>query len=646
MRRSAWLNEVSTFFSLRDLVNTNLNDTKGLDMSNSTELSTGSTERSTGPIVGIDLGTTNSVVAAIVNGQPQVLEESGEKILPSVVGVNFDGNLVTGLPARNQLAAFPERTIASVKRKMGTMEAITLGDESFTPPEVSAMILRRLRDRASRVLGETVSRAVVTVPALFDESQRQATREAGQLAGLKVERIINEPTAATLVYHAGSQDQKHVVVYDFGGGTFDVSVVRMERGVVEVLSSKGDTQLGGDDLDNMLLNHVVEPFLDRHQLDLREEASTRYRLLQACEKAKQGLSQQESVEIAEEFIADKDGQPLNLVVSVTRREFEELISPLVDRTIESVNQALRDAGLTVHQIDDLVLVGGSTRIPLVQSRLREEFMHEPSRAVDPDLAVALGAATQAAMFDGEVAGPVLVDVTGHTLGIEVATDVSFSGPQMEFSPIIHRNSPLPARHEESYSKMYEDQERAEIHVLQGEHMNVNRNRSIGRFKLDLKAGGGELTKVVVRFDLTLDGTLKVTATQPATGKGEELSIDNALSQFQTDDRQRAETRLGAMFDASEELLEDADLPTSTEWDRPGEMESRKAALDSSDAGLRYPAGLALLEKALKVGTGIGSDDAEDIHTLTVSLKEAITSGDETAVASLSEELDDILFYVQ
>ena len=303
-----------------------------------------------GPIVGIDLGTTNSVVAAIVDGKPSVLDEDGESILPSVVGINPKGQLVTGVVARNQLAAFPDCTIASIKRKMGSMDPITLGDQAFTPPEISAMILRRLRDRASRALGKPVNRAVITVPAFFDENQRQATREAGELAGLTVERIINEPTAATLVYHAGEQDPKHIVVYDFGGGTFDVSIVRMEAGVVEVLSSKGDTRLGGDDLDNALLNHLADQFAQAHQVDLRGNMQARYRLLHACEQAKCRLSRDETVEIAEEFIAEKDGQPLNLTASITRHEFEELIEPFVERTIECVDEALARCG-TDHSSD-------------------------------------------------------------------------------------------------------------------------------------------------------------------------------------------------------------------------------------------------------------------------------------------------------
>lgn len=599
----------------------------------------------TGPIVGIDLGTTNSVVAAIIDGKPTVLEDDGEKLLPSVVGFNPQGQLVIGVVARNQLAAFSDRTIASIKRKMGTMEPVRLGEETFTPPEISAMILRRLKDRATRALGQQVSRAVITVPAFFDENQRQATREAGELAGFSVERIINEPTAATLVYHAGEHDPRRIVVYDFGGGTFDVSIVRMEAGVVEVLTSKGDTHLGGDDLDQVLLDHVADRFLEDQQVDLREKVQARFRLLQSCERAKCRLSTEETVQIVEEFIAEKNGQPLNLNMTVTRGEFEKLIEPFVDRTIASVDEALRDAGLTVHQIDDLVLVGGSTRIPLVEERLREEFLREPSRAVDPDLAVALGAAVQAAMIDGQSVGPVLVDVTPHTLGIEACDGESLFGMHVIFSPIIHRNTPLPARYESAYSTVHDNQEAAEIHVRQGEHAEVHRNRSIGNFLLNLKTGG-EHSKIVVRFDLTLDGTLKVTARQPSTGLSKELMIDNALSQFQAEERDRAAARLGAMFEASDELLDEGDWPSPKQVSDLAPRSEAKPTGDPADDEARFPQATALIEKAKKLKSAIESEDAKDIDSLCENLRQAMAADDAAAVASLSEELDDILFYVQ
>jgi len=594
-----------------------------------------------GPIVGIDLGTTNSIVAGVIDGKVQVLSEDDQPIIPSVVGLDAQGKMITGEIARNQLAAFPERTIASVKRKMGSSEKISLAGQEFTPQEISAMILRRLRDRATRVLGQPVERAVITVPAFFDENQRQATREAGLLAGLSVERIINEPTAATLVYHADGQSQQDIVVYDFGGGTFDVSVVRFESDVVEVLSSKGDTQLGGDDLDELLLNRIADEFHTEHGIDLRDNLATRYRLMQSCEAAKKTLSVSATAEIAEEFVAEKDGQPLNLNRIVTRHEFEEMIAPYIEQSLDSLDEALRDSKLTVEDIDDLVLVGGSTRIPLVARRLSEELNLEPSRTVNPDLAVALGAATQAAMFDGHSIGPVLVDINSHTLGIEVIDDVM--GPfssKLVFSPIIRRNSPLPASYQEVYSRGFEEQKQAEIHVLQGESLDPSRNRSIGKFMLSLETGSDISDEIRVQFDLTLDGILKVTATQPATGKSEELVIDNALSKFQGQNREQAAAKLGAIFDASEEILADSDLPDQ-DW-QSGSENSPDSSIPNLD---KFPAAAALLQEC-KTVSGISDDDLDDIQSAISNLRTAITKDDSVRVASLCEELDDILFYIK
>jgi len=600
------------------------------------------------PIVGIDLGTTNSVVAIVVDGQPQVLDEAGEKLLPSVVGINPQGQLVTGVAAKNQLAAFPDRTVASIKRRMGRMDPVPMGDQSLMPPEISAIILRRLRDRACRAIGQPVNRAVITVPAFFDENQRQATREAATLAGLTAERIINEPTAATLVYHAGSQDRKQIAVYDFGGGTFDVSIVRMEAGVTEVLSSRGDVHLGGDDLDQVLMDYVSQQFQAEHGVNLQENGTSRHRLWQACEQAKRRLSTEETTQITEEFIAEKAGQPLHLTATITRSKFEELIEPFVERTIESLDGALREAAMTIHQLDDLVLVGGSTRIPLVETRLREEFLREPSRAVDPDLAVALGAAVQAAMIEGQSVGPVLVDVTAHTLGIEACVGMTWTGPQMQFSPIIHRNSPLPARYEQAYSKMADEQKMTEVHVLQGEHSETDRNQSIGKFMLNLKEGGGERNKIVVRFELTLDGTLKVTATQPATGLSQELTINNALSQFQAGERSHAEARLEEMFNRSDEFFDDDDeIGFAKQWNAEAtDFERVQPTAQSEALELQSPEAAELLKKAAELKTPLEDQDSQDLESLCENLKQAINADDPEMVASLSAELDDLLFYVR
>lgn len=600
------------------------------------------------PIVGIDLGTTNSVVAIVIDGQPQVLDCDGQPSMPSIVGLTTDDKLITGLVARNQLAAFPDRTLASIKRKMGSMESVSLGDQQYTPPEISAMILRRLRDVASRAMGKPISRAVITVPAYFDENQRQATRQAGALAGLDVERIINEPTAATLVYHADSPDRKHIAVYDFGGGTFDVSVVRMEAGVTEVLSSQGDTHLGGDDLDLAMLDYVAEEFMAEHDIDLRENLQSRYRVLQACEQAKICLSQFESTTIAEEFVIEKDGRPLNLNMEIDRETFNNLIEPFVERTIDCVNQAIQDASMTMHQIDDLVLVGGSTRIHLVADRLREQFQCEPSRAVDPDLAVALGAAVQAAMLEGLDVGPVLVDVSTHTLGIEACEEMTFEGPQLTFVPIIRRHSPLPARYEEAFTKMFDEQESVKIHVLQGDSRNPDDNTSIGSFDLNVKSMKSTSRKIVVGFDLTLDGVLRVTAKQPGTGRVEELVINNALNEFTASDQERVQSRLSEMFDGSDEIF-DQDLdefPIPIGGQNRIDSSQKGSGVVSQKAQDRFPKTATLLVRAGELKPKLQGEDAEELASLHQRLLIAMQSEDESTVEELTADLDDLLFYVQ
>lgn len=604
------------------------------------------------PIVGIDLGTTNSVVAAVIKGQPRVFQVDHQDWMPSIVGLSPSGTLVTGIAARNQLAAFPDRTIASIKRKMGTMEPVSLGDETYTPPEISAMILRRLRDVASRALGQDVQRAVITVPAYFDEHQRQATRQAGELAGLRVERIINEPTAATLVYHADKHDRKHIVVYDLGGGTFDVSIVRLEAGVIEVLASQGNTKLGGDDIDHLLLDFVADDFLKKHDIDLRKEPQAKFRLLQACEQAKIRLSEAETVAIAEEFIGEKNGQPLHVQISISREELDEMILPLIERTISCVSKALRDASMTIHQMDDLVLVGGSTRIPLVSSKLRDQFLRQPSRAVDPDLAVALGAAVQAAMLQGQSVGPVLVDMATHTSGIIACVSMSISGPELINVPIIHRGSPLPARYEEAFSKMFDEQRQVEIEVLQGEHPEPNRNIPIGSLKLSLTGDDDSHRKVVVGFDLTLDGVLKVTAKQPASGRVEELVVDNALSQFAAHEREAAQSRLRFMFEQSTEIAGlDELVPNSEFHDDVRVDNAHRSPQDSrlnvlEKARERFPKTASLLERAVALGQQVQGEDAEDLETLCEQIYSALETDDEDSIKDLTADLDDMLFYVQ
>jgi molecular chaperone DnaK len=561
----------------------------------------------------------------------------------------MDGKLIVGTTAKNQLAAFPDRTIASIKRRMGQTVKVSLGDQQFSPQEISAIILRRLKARAEHALGKEVTRAVITVPAFFDEDQRQATREAGALAGLQVERIINEPTAASLVYHADSPDCRHLIVYDLGGGTFDVSIVRIEGGVVEVLSSKGDTRLGGDDFDELLTKHVAGIFLSQHEVDLLTQSSTRWRLLQACERAKCQLSSLSHVRITEEFIATVDGNPVSLDVEIERYQYEELIESLVQRTIECVDEAIRDSGLTLAQLDELILVGGSTRTPLVQQRLREEFKREPQWGVNPDLAVALGAATQGAMQQGSTVGPVLIDVATHTLGIAAVSHQTFP-PSLVYTPILRRNSPLPASYEETFTTVVPGQQAVRISVHQGESPHLHQNRKVGDFLLEgLDEEATERSDIFVRFNLTLDGVLCVTAVERATGLAKTLNIENALTKMSDDDRMQSAERLASMFEDSDEFYREWDQESvSRDLDDPIQDDHE---VDSEEMlrfdGPSQPKSKLqdLLHRARRLHGTLSGSDAEDVSRLITSIESAEHSGEADTLVGLQQELDDLLFYL-
>ncbi|MCC6507687.1 MAG: Hsp70 family protein [Pirellulaceae bacterium] len=600
------------------------------------------------PIIGIDLGTTNSVVATLIDGKIEVLSEDGEAILPSIVGLTLDNKLIVGQAAKNQLAAFPERTISSVKRRMGESVQLSLGDQKFSPQEISAMILRRLKQRAETRLGCEVTRAVITVPAFFDENQRQATREAGALAGLQVERIINEPTAASLVYHAGTPERKHLIVYDLGGGTFDVSIVRIEDGVVEVLSSKGDTRLGGDDFDELLAKHVAAEFSNAYTFDLLEHSSTRWRLMQACERAKCELSTASSVRISEEFIATINGESVSLDVTVGRDEYERLIASLVQRTIECVDEAIRDSGLTMSQLDELILVGGSTRTPLVQRLLREEFHREPKWSVNPDLAVALGAGTQGAMQAGHAVGPVLIDVATHTLGIEaLSTDSYDSNPKLVYARLLVRNSPLPCRFEDIFRTVTPDQSVVEINVYQGESDELTHNTLIGTLRLEgLNASSTADGFILVRFELTLDGILKVTAIERASGIAQSLQIHNALRTNQSMTHEESQERLTNVFNQSEGFR--AWVASSAADTSDGEEieVTEFSRMDSGAETSKQPKLNQLINKAKQLRPSLVGDDAEDVDRLLEQIERAMQDEQIEFLPGLEDELDDLLFYLQ
>ncbi|MDB5311651.1 MAG: molecular chaperone [Gemmataceae bacterium] len=631
-------------------------------------------------IVGIDLGTTNSEIAIVENGQARVLTEDGDPILPSVVGLSEDGRLLVGRAARNQWVLAPDRTVKSIKRKMGQDVKVQLGADQFTPQEISAMILRTLKARAERELGTPVVKAVITVPAYFNDSQRQATREAGALAGLEVVRILNEPTAAALTYNPAAGGEvpadgaapaappaEHILVYDLGGGTFDVSIVHTEGGVVEVLASHGDTQLGGDDFDELLLDAVADEFQEMYEVDLRENRVARARLLRAVEEAKKRLSDHAFTRIEEEFIAEKDGVPLHLSTEVDRADYEALIRPLIDRTMECVQHALDDAKLTAAQIDQVVLVGGSTRTPLI-GRLLEERLGQPAhREVNPDLCVALGAAIQGAIIAGQNVGSVLVDITPHSLGIkclEYSDELAFRPNEYKFAPIIRRNTPLPASRSEVFCTVMDNQPTVEIDVYQGEGDDVRRNHRVGRFMIEGLARVAAGNQLVVQLDLTLDGILKVSAREKSTGLVKQITIENALARYAVAERAGAQARLNRMWADLESLLpggagpdggpggDPADpgavglpaqggglisaVPPSVPTLDPGPREGQRESVQAR----------ALLEKADRVRAKATAEDQDELDRLAGRVRDALTDRRWGDLQAACNELSDVLFYLE
>jgi len=502
-------------------------------------------------ILGIDLGTTNSEVAIVRDRQPHVLEVDGDPILPSFVGLSEDGKLLVGKPAKNQWVLAPERTIKSIKRKMGQDVKVKLGDQEYRPQEISAMILKALRDRAAAQLGGAINKAVITVPAYFNDAQRQATREAGELAGLEVVRILNEPTAASLTYDPSQRDLQRMMVYDLGGGTFDVSIVQAQEGVVEVLASHGDTQLGGDDFDELLLKNVCDRFQAEYDIDLRANLVSKARVLRAVEAAKGQLSAHPFVRIEGEVIAEKEGRALHLNMEISREQYEALIQPLLDRTMDCVQRALDDSHLTASQINKVVLVGGSTRTPRITEMLQQRLEQEPHQEVNPDLCVAMGAAIQAAIISGDDVGAVLVDITPHTLGIRCLDMMHGYDWPFRFAPIIHRNTPLPGSRSEVFHTVYDRQPEVEIDVFQGESEDVRNNANVGKFRIQGLAPVPAGNQIVVQLDLNLDGILKVTARERATGLQKAITIENALAEFERGEREAARERLEQLWEEPE-----------------------------------------------------------------------------------------------
>ena len=548
-------------------------------------------------IIGIDLGTTNSCVAVMEGGEPVVIANSeGARTTPSVVGFTKTGDRLVGQVAKRQAITNPDNTVSSIKRQMGTDHKVTLNGKEYTPQQVSAMILQKLKADAEAYLGETVTEAVITVPAYFNDSQRQATKDAGTIAGLNVRRIINEPTAAALAYGVDKEDDQKIMVYDLGGGTFDVSIIEMGDGVTEVLATNGDPHLGGDDFDQRIIDWMADAFQTENGIDLRKDKMAAQRLKEAAEKAKIELSSAMSSQINLPFITADATGPKHLDMTLTRAKFNELTADLVDRTMTPVRKALQDAGLRASDLKKVLMVGGSTRIPAVYDAVKKELNCEPFKGINPDECVAVGAAIQGGVLNGEKKGLLLLDVTPLSLGIETLGGVC--------TKIIDRNTTIPTHKSQVFSTAADNQPSVEVNVLQGEREFARDNKSLGVFHLDgIAPAPRGVPQIEVTFDIDANGIVKVSAKDLGTGKEQNITItastnmskediDKAVKeaeQFAADDKKKREEvdiRNGAdqmVFQTEKMLKENGDkLPADVKSDAEAKLADLKTAVQSGN----------------------------------------------------------------
>lgn len=504
-------------------------------------------------IIGIDLGTTNSCVSVLEGGEAVVIPNAeGNRTTPSIVAFTKNGERLVGETAKRQAITNPDRTISSIKREMGTDHKVKIDEKSYSPQEISAMILQKLKADAESYLGETVTEAVITVPAYFTDAQRQATKDAGKIAGLEVKRIINEPTAASLSYGLDKTDKQHkIMVFDLGGGTFDVSILEIGDGVFEVLATNGNNHLGGDDFDKIVMDHLADTFKSEHGVDLRQDRMALQRLKEAAEKAKKELSSTQSTNVNLPFITATAEGPLHLNIDVTRAKFDQLTKSLVDATMEPTKKALKDAGLDPSEIEQVILVGGSTRIPAVQDAVKKFVGKEPHKGVNPDECVALGAAIQGGVLSGDVKDVLLLDVTPLSLGIETLGGV--------FTKLIERNTTIPTKKSQVFSTAADNQTAVDIHVLQGERQMANDNTSMGRFQLDgIPPARRGVPQVEVTFDIDANGIVNVSAKDLGTGKSQHITITSSTNLSEAEiERKVKEAELHAEEDKKrKELIEE------------------------------------------------------------------------------------------
>ncbi|WP_020507317.1 Hsp70 family protein [Lamprocystis purpurea] len=585
-------------------------------------------------IIGIDLGTTNSEVAVVDGGQTRIIEVDGAKLLPSVVGLADDGALLVGQTARNQYVLYPERTVRSIKRRMGEDTKVAMGPQSYTPQEISALILKRLKQAAEKDLGQAVTKAVITVPAYFSDAQRQATRDAGELAGLEVVRIINEPTAAALAYEVDHAQGKTILVYDLGGGTFDCSVVRIAKDVTEVLASHGNNQLGGDDFDARIVDHLIT-HLKSQGHDPSDNRTAMARLMRAAETAKITLSDAPFALIQEEYLLEHAGAPVHLSLELAREDYEEMIAPYIAETLEAVHIAVKGAGLTVAGLDEVLLVGGATRTPLVQSRLEEELRMQPRSEVDPDLCVATGAAIQGAVIAGAQVASVLVDVTPYTFGTSAIAELNGEMYPYTYIPLIRKNTPIPVTKSEAFETSYDGQRKIIVNVYQGEDPDALNNTEIGSFNIDGLSDVPAGNILITTFSLDVNGILHVSSREKRTGLEARTTIDNATTRFASDELAAARERLSALIDGYE-----PDAGAVTDADAAGD----------ADAGVgerrEIVAARALVEKAERLLDGANAEDRDDLVDGIEAVKDALARDHGEALDKAVAQLADLIYYLE
>ncbi|AIQ60302.1 molecular chaperone DnaK [Paenibacillus borealis] len=563
-------------------------------------------------VIGIDLGTTNSCVAVMEGGEAVVIPNpEGARTTPSVVGFKKDGERIVGETAKRQAITNPDRTIASIKRHMGTNHKESIDGKDYSAQEISAMILQKLKSDAEAYLGQTVTQAVITVPAYFNDSQRQATKDAGKIAGLEVLRIVNEPTAAALAYGLEKSEDQTILVYDLGGGTFDVSILELGDGFFEVKATSGDNRLGGDDFDQLVMDYLVAEFKKEQGIDLSKDKAAVQRLKDAAEKAKKELSGVLTTTVSLPFITVVDGVPQHLEVNLTRAKFDELTASLVERTLGPTRQALSDAGMTPADLNRIVLVGGSTRIPAVQDAIKKLTGKEPHKGVNPDEVVALGAAVQAGVLTGDVKDVVLLDVTPLSLGIETAGGV--------FTKMIERNTTIPTSKSQVFSTFADSQPSVEIHVLQGERQMANGNKTLGRFMLnEIPPAPRGVPQIEVTFDIDANGIVNVSATDKGTNKSQKITI----------------TSSSGLSDAEvEQMMKDAELHAEEDRKRKELVEAKNNAdqlvysTDKVIKDLADKVDASEIDKANeakdKVKAALETDNLEEITAATEALNEIV-----------------------